>query len=232
VSTGAVIAISAFVALFGLVIWLGLRQSRELDDWLRGKVEHDGWVLASEDRLRSQADWHWLASLKTTRDVAVQSLAADPVPPESAFTLVTRRYGGRAGAARHVGVGLTTALPAVISPPLIASPVPSGGLGTSLKWFLGLDLPEVELSDPDLRRRWSMWSGEPVAARDLLAREPSLRSAFDALFGEVWNETRFQYLVLELNGDVAALIGGPKVVGRQPFEDLGGLARTFVDRLS
>lgn len=231
-SSGAVLAIVGFFALFGLVIWLGLRQSRELNGWLRGKVEHDGWVSASQDRLRSQADWHWLASLATTRDVAVQSLAANPAYSESAFTLVTRRYGGRAGAARHVGVGLTIALPSVITPSLIASPVPSGGLGASLKWFLGLDLPEVELSEPDLRRRWSMWSGEPVAAGELVSHDPGLRFALDALFDEVWNETRFQYLVIELSGGVAALIGGPKVVGRQPFEDLGNLARTFVNRLS
>jgi hypothetical protein len=230
-SVGAIIAIIGFFALLGLVIWLGLRQAGELEDWLQRKVKDDGWVIASHERLPSRVDWRWLESLTKTRDVAVQRLAVGPVSSESAFTLVTRRYGGRAGATRHVGVGLTTQLPSVITPPLIATPVPSGGLASSLRWFLGLDLPEVQLSDPGLYRRWSVWSDDPAAAAELLAESTSLGPALEVLFDAVWNETRFQYLVLELNGDVAALIGGPKVVGRQPFEDLGNLARTLVDRL-
>lgn len=230
-SAGAAVAIVAFIVLFGLVIWAGTRQAKALDEWLQRRIDDDGWVAASIEELRSQADWRWLASVGKRRDVTIQHLAADPASRRSAFTLVTRRYGERAGAARHAGVGVTTKLPHEITPPLLATPIPSGGLASSLGWILGLDLPEVDLGDRRLSQRWTVWSDAPQAAAELLVQNPTLGPAFDALFEEVWNETRFQYLVVELNGDAAALIAGPKTVGRQPFEDLGNLARTLVDRL-
>ena len=232
-SASAILAIGGFVALFGLVIGVGLRQARGLEGCLRRKVERDGWVYAPDERLRAQADWRWLASLARTRDVAVERLAVAPGSAlgESAFTLATRRYGGRAGAARHVGVGLTTPLPSVIAPPLLATPVPPGGLASSLKWFLGVDLPEVAPAEPALATRWSIYSDDPDAAAALLDEGRGIATTLEALFYAVWNETRFQFLLIELNGDVAALIGGPKVVGRQPFDDLEVLARRLDERL-
>jgi hypothetical protein len=210
---------------------VGRRQSSDLDGWLYDSVSEDGWTAGSVERLRSQADWLWLAALGGTRDVTVQSLVADQTSPESAFTLVTHHYGTRAGAARHVGLGMTTALPRTIAPAVLAAPVSSDGLGPSFEWFVGLDLPKAEVGELELRRRWSLWSQEPGLVRNLLAGDPALRAAFNALFEEVWAATRFQYLVLELNGAVATLIGDPKVVGRQPFVELRLLADALVSRL-
>jgi hypothetical protein len=230
-SAGAVAAIVGFCVLFGLVIWFGMRQSGELDGWLQDRVSEDGWTAGSVEQMHSQAGWLWLANLAATRDVMVQSLVEKPASNESAFTLITRGFGGRAGAARHIGVGMTTALPSVITPPLLASPVPAEGFGTFFGLLVGLDLPQAEVTNPDLGDQWSFWSREPVAARDLLAQAPDLRSALDALSDQLWTATRFQYFLLELNGARATLIGGPKMVGRQPFVELGQLAHTLVSRL-
>jgi hypothetical protein len=248
-SVGVLVALAGFFLLFALVLWLGLKQSRDLHRWLDRKVASEGWVLSADQSVIAERGWNWFESLHSGRGVNVERLAVNPGAgvSEAAFTVVTRRYGGRFGGKRNLGAGLIARLPRAVSPPLLAVPQ-TAGLRLYERFF-SFDLPPVPASDPLLGRIWSISSPSPEAAAELLETEAALRSALivtaEDAFGydagelqagagsglSVGRRPRLQVLILEFRDDRAALIGGPKTVGRQPFSDLEHLAGRLVEKL-
>jgi hypothetical protein len=248
-SVWVLVGLVAFVLLFVFVVWLGLKQKRELHQSLDRRVAAEGWVFPTDASVITQRGWNWFASLRSGRDVAVDHLAVNPAPglSEAAFTLVTRRYGGRLGARRVVGFGLVARLPRSISPRIVVLPQTAGL--RLFERFFRFELPGVALTDPRLAHSWSISSPEPEAAADKLEADPALRSALIAVAEEALGHTpaekrrrrgprisvghrpKFQILMLELDGDRLALVGGPKTVGSQPFSDLEELAARLVGRL-
>ncbi len=222
-NTWVLVALAAFLLLLAFVTWLSRRQVKELDGWLDHKLASESWAPAVGDRAIQAQDWNWVRTLRRGRDVRIDRLVTNQSRGviEAAFTLVTRRWGERAGMKRHVGVGIIAPLPRTISPALIATPVPSRKGGGTLRRLLRLDLPEVSIRDQDLARIWSVFSPEPQAAAGTLESDHALRSALARVFEEaVWEQTRFVLLIIELSGDRMTLLGGPKMIGRQPFTDL------------
>ena len=250
VSVWVLIALVAFVLLLVFVLWLGLKQKRELQRSLERRVAAEGWVFPPDATLITQRGWKWLESLHSGRDVGVDRLAINLAPgiSEAAFTLVTRRYGGRVGARRDVGFGLVARLPRSIAPRIVALPQTAGL--RLFERFFRFELPGVALTDQQLAESWSISSPEPEAAADQLEADDALRSALIAIaeeaLGHTPAETRqakgprisfgprptFQILILEFDGDRLALVGGPKTVGSKPFDDLEELAARLVGRLS
>ncbi len=230
---GAILGLVGFALAFGFAIWFGLREWRSVHRGIDEKIAREGWSSPAEgEGPLNERHWNWVRSMGARRDVTADRLAVNPGARlvEAQFTLVTRGFGGRAGARRHVGVGLVARLPHSVSPPMIA--VPAAALGGFRSWFLGLDLPSVTIRDERLARSWSISSSDPAAAAAALERDAQLRAALMAVFEQaVFDETRFQTLILELNGDRAALLGGPKTMGSDPFSELERVAEALADQM-
>ncbi len=229
----AIAAVAGFILVLAFTIWLGLRQRRGLYGWLDDRIRSEGWVAAAGEAAIASRGWLWLRELQSARGVAVDHLVtnAGSGVAEAAFVLVTRRYGERLGARRVLGAGLIARLPQVITPPMIV--VTAGADSRFFRWFLALDLPSVPVSDPRLRQYWGISSPDPCAAAKTIERNARLRAALVAAFEDALRaETKFLILILEFHGDAVTLLGGPKMVGRQPFSDLEGVARLLTTHLT
>jgi hypothetical protein len=246
-SAGALLALIGFVLLFGFVLWLGLKQRRDMFRWLDRKVASEGWALARDHSGIAEGRWSWYESLHSDRGVNVDRMAVNRTGgvSEAAFTLVTRRYGERLGAKRLVGTGLIARLPRSVPASFLAVPQTAGL--QLFERFFSFELAPVTVSDQHLANTWSISSRSPGEAAELLHADGALRSGLivvaEEAFGlptgalapgagpSIGRRPRFPVLIVEFQGDQVTLIGGPQTVGRQPFDDLEYLAGRLVESL-